>query len=85
MGLPARFDIIQKTENYIVIQDLGPWDVHLTITNDAENVVKALVPYLDKRRLYYIDSEGEMDELLVEDGKFVGFAPGPRVENFNEE
>jgi hypothetical protein len=85
MGQSARFDVIEDTLQHVIIRDLGPWDIFLTITNDAEQVVQKLASYLGGRRLFYIDSEGEMDELLVEDGKFAGFAPGPRAETFSEE
>ena len=61
----------------LVLQDLGPWDQHLTITNDAENVVTGLVA-LGKltggRRLFYYDGEGELTELVVKDGRFSAFA-----------
>lgn len=76
MGAPARFDIIKETEEYVLIQDLGPWNIYFTVTNDAEQVVKRLASHLAGRRLLYIDSDGETDELVVRDGKFVGFAPG---------
>ena len=62
----------------LVIRDLGPWDRHMTVTNDAENVVAELVsegllPL--GRLLHYYDSDGQLDQLLVKDGRFVGFAP----------
>ena len=68
-------------EEPLVIQDVGPWDRHLTITNDPEHVVQKLAAdgLLPRgRRLFYIDTDGQKDELLVTDGRFVGFAPGPR-------
>jgi len=81
MGLPAKYEVVSVTSESVVIKDLGPWTIHLTITNDAEGIVEEMVPYLHGRRLYYIDTDGEMDELLIKDGKFVGFAPGPRGKN----
>jgi len=66
----------------LVIKDVGPWDQHPTVTNDAEAVVEALTSqgYLPEgRRLFYYDSEGTLDEILIKDGRFVGFAPGPRA------
>lgn len=62
----------------LVIQDIGPWNKHLTVTNDAEHVVADLVAsgrLPEGRRLLYYDSNGELDEILVENGKFAGFAP----------
>ena len=65
----------------LVIRDVGPWDKHPTITNDAEKVVEDLVAkgkLPEGRRLFYYDSEYELGEILVKDGKFAGFAPGPK-------
>ena len=65
----------------LVLRDVGPWDLHLTITNNAEEVVKelagmGLLP--NGRALHYYDSRGELDQLLVRDGAFAGFAPVAR-------
>jgi hypothetical protein len=63
----------------IVLQDLGPWDVYKTITNDAENVVS----YLYKsgmlapptKQIVYFDSDGEATELKHDCmGNFTGFS-----------
>ena len=74
----ARFGpnyiILRDNPNYMLIKDIGPWDMHQTVTNGAEQVVKELVRRLDGRRLVYIDSEGERDEIIItDDGKFAGF------------
>jgi hypothetical protein len=63
-------------ERPLVIRDVGPWDEHLTVTNDAERVVEDLIfqgLLPPGRRLIYYDSEGELTETLIENGKFVGF------------
>ena len=70
-----NYDIVEITDELIVIADLGPWDCFPTVTNAAEEVVKRLAPILRGRRLEYYDSEGERSQLLVKDGKFAGFAP----------
>lgn len=77
MSKPPRFEIVYNGQDHVMIRDLGPWDEHLSVTNGAEQVVEALAPMLRGRRLLYLDSEGEQDELLVRDGKFAGFAPSP--------
>lgn len=83
MSLPARYVIIEDdllSEEPLVIKDVGPWDQHLTITNDAESVVERLAAegHLPAgRRLLYIDSEGRKDELGVRDGRFIGFVVNP--------
>lgn len=77
----AQYEIME--DNYLrdiplVIKDIGPWNKHLTITNDAEGVVQRLAQqgHLPAgRRLFYYDSEGELSEILVRDGFFAGFAP----------
>ena len=77
MGRPARYAVIEDTAERLVIRDLGPWDIHLSVTNDAENVVEDLAIRLKGRRLFYIDSEGDKDELKVDhSGKFIGFGFG---------
>ncbi len=54
----ARYQIIEDLPGKpLLINDLGPWDEHLSVTNDAENVAA---------------------ELIQHDGRFLGFAPGPR-------
>lgn len=70
----ANFFIVNQDAEKITIQDGGPWEVHLTITNDAEWVVEQMARHLNGRRLFYIDSEGDRGQLLVKDGKFAGFA-----------
>jgi len=83
MNRRAYYTIVENDLNRrapLVIRDVGPWDQHPTVTNDAEAVVMALASqgYLPNgRRLFYYDSEGALDEILVKDGQFVGFAPGP--------
>jgi len=63
------------------IQDLGPWEIYPSVTNGAETVVQTL--WLEGRlppgrRLFYIDSDGNEDEILVKDGVFAGFKAGTR-------
>ena len=75
----ANYAVVKETPEFILIRDLGPWDRHGTVTNDAERVVADFAPRLNGRRLLYYDSEDEMDELLVKDGKFAGFAVLPKL------
>ena len=72
----ARFLVEQDKPDRLVIRDIGH-ETHRSVTNDAENVVATLAGKLGNRRLFYYDSMGEMDELLVKNGQFAGFAPGP--------
>lgn len=76
MGEHARFavDHARTTEECLVIQDIGNWSGCLTVTNDVDWVVKQVAPLLNGRRLEYIDSEGQRDQILVAGGRFAGFA-----------
>lgn len=71
----ANFEIIEVTDQFILIRDIGPWDRYPTITNVAEQVVSEMLPQLNGRRLDYIDSAGDRATILIEDGKFAGFEP----------
>lgn len=65
----------------LLIQDIGPWDLHASVTNDAELVVAELAQagkLPGDRRLFYLDSDGVPDELLHQAGRFLGFAPAPQ-------
>lgn len=73
MGKHARFTIIAETPSCVIIRDIGPWDEFMTVTNDAESVVAQLAVLVHGRRLFYIDSEGDLDELLIDDRRFAGF------------
>jgi len=73
MGKPANFILLESNSAAVILEDVGPWDVFLTITNDAEGVVQRVFPMINGRRLFYYDTEGELTELIVKDGKFGGF------------
>ena len=73
----ANFKIVDETQTQVVIKDCGPWSQHPTITNDAEWVVEQLACRLRGRLLLYFDSDGRLDQLLVNEGRFAGFAPAP--------
>ena len=72
----ANYTIVADNEKELVIMDVGPWDQYPTITSSAEEVVEQLAGRLNGRRLMYYDSDNQLDQLLVKDEKFAGFAPG---------
>jgi hypothetical protein len=76
MTREANYRIVSDDPRYLLIDDLGPWDRYATITNAVESVVAELAPLLRGRRLFYFDSLGHLDEIVVEDGRFHHFAPG---------
>ena len=82
MRIMCRYTIVEHCEKYIYIKDQdGP----MSITNDAENLVKHLgnLGLLQNmkgevRDLYYMDTSGDIDT-LDHDGKiFQGFIPGAK-------
>ena len=75
MGDKPNYVIVQDDADVLCIKDVGPWSKHLTVTNGAEIVVAELLEQLGGRRLEYIDSDGERDQILIEGGEFAGFGP----------
>jgi hypothetical protein len=74
----AQYEIVaeQSTAEVLVIRDLGPWDMHPTVTNDVDHVVRELYrrgDLADGRRLWYWDSDGVLDEIVHRHGAFQSF------------
>ena len=69
--MKSSFSITEIKDDRVVILDnnLGG----RSVTNDAENVVEYLYNVYGNRRIFYIDSEGILDELRHNKGEFVGF------------
>lgn len=79
IDIRAQYRIEEQTDDKIVIRDVGR-DC-MSVTNDAEAVVRDLQRngMLDGRRLFYYDTDGQLDELKHDGrGTFRGFAPGER-------
>lgn len=73
----ANFDIVKKTDKFVLIRDIGPWDRYQTITNDAEGAVKFLLSNGELKvgqKLIYIDSEGDYCELKFNAKGFINFS-----------
>lgn len=77
--IKSSFNILEHTDNYVLISDNALIKETMSITNDAENVVEHLHKQLNLKNkdLYYIDTDGRVD-LLVHDnnGKFINFKAG---------
>jgi len=77
MANKSNYRIVKETTQALLIEDLGPWDQYMTVTNNVENVVEELKEKLAGRRLFYMDSEKQMDEILYKRNpiafKFIGF------------
>ena len=69
--MKSSFSITEIKDDRVVILDnnLGG----RSVTNDAENVVEYLYSVYGNRHIFYIDSEGVLDELRHKNGNFVGF------------
>ena len=75
------YEFVSITPGEIIIKDIGPWDLHPTITNSAESVIddlrKAQLLRSDVegglRRVLYYDSLGQLDELVHNGESFTGF------------
>ena len=74
----ANYRIVREDSDELIIEDVGPWNEHPTITNDAEWVVEQVAPLLRGRLLFYFDSAGDLDRLVVRAGRFAGFVVGRR-------
>jgi len=73
----AEFIIENETPEYIFIIDTGHTYTK-TVTNDAESVIETLHSEhgLGERRVFYQDSENQIDELLHTGATFTGFKSG---------
>lgn len=82
MSKMANYQIVEDetTKLVLTIRDLGPWHKFWTVTNDIENVVTELAAeghLPGGRRLFYYDSDGIKDEVIISKGRFFCFQPGP--------
>jgi hypothetical protein len=85
MNFHAEFTVLEVTDEYVYIKDNG--GPAKSITNDAEWVVEQLRKEygLSKRRVFYKDTSGEIDELVHVNGVFKDFAPCKNREEFKWE
>jgi len=75
MGNHARYEIVVNKADHIYIRDLCPPDC-LSVTNDAEYVVKTILSNFGNKKIFYKDTSGCVDELAHDGKKFVEFLPG---------
>ena len=78
INLKAHYTIHAVAHDRVLLRDTGDWTIHQTVTNDVENVVKDLATKvnLKDKRIFYIDSENEFTEIIVENNEFVKFNLG---------
>ena len=68
-----NYHIQSINEFSVVLVDEGPWDVYPTITNAAEEVCIEIHKHYPGKRIFYHDSDGELSELVHENGVFVRY------------
>ena len=69
----ASYRVLEDTPGSILIQDEG---VGMSITNDAEAVIEHLIQrglVTPSKIVLYQDTEGNVDKLLHDGQKFIGF------------
>jgi hypothetical protein len=79
-GVPrrhARFSMLHSDDQSVTIRDEGPWSYHPTVTSDPEWVVASMLTIIGKRRLFCLDPDHRLIELLIKKDRFAGFKPGP--------
>lgn len=78
--LRADFSLVMNTPKWILIRDNSNEAQTMSVTNDAENVVRFLKEHailIADSILYYIDTDGRVDILDHDgNGKFIDFKPG---------
>jgi len=70
----AKYEVVSRDAEKVVLRDVGPWSQHPTVTNDAEQVVEDVALWAGARRILYYDSDGELTELRHDGARFTGFA-----------
>lgn len=71
----SQVQLVGEFAGAVILRDVGHDRGYRSVTNDAELVVQDWCGQLHGRRLLYVDSMGELTELVIRDGKFAGFAP----------
>ena len=74
----ATYEIVSADAKRLVIRDVTLETGGRSVTNDAERVVAELAQHARDRRIFYYDTDGWLDELVHDRGRFTGFAPGSR-------
>lgn len=71
----ATFELLLTSDTLVLLVDL---DQGASVTNDAEAVVSlvsAEIGGIGRRRVYYRDTLGGFNELMISRERFIGFKP----------
>lgn len=71
-GCRSHFEVVKEAPGFVWIRDLD--DGAMSVTNDADAVVAALVAARGNVRIIYRDSMGHWDELCHDHGRFLTYA-----------
>jgi hypothetical protein len=73
----SLFKILKITDIFIYLKDMG-LPARYSVTNDAEWVIATLAALgiLENRKVFYMDTDTNIDEILHENGKFKDFSFG---------
>jgi len=69
----CRYEVVEVTDEKIVLNDLSNQVFSRSITNDAECLVAELFEKYGDLRIFYYDTMGMLTELDHENGKFTKF------------
>jgi hypothetical protein len=73
-----RVDLVDNRNGivYLVDQDSGG----MSVTNDAEAVVEEVAATYGAFRIFYLDTVGDVSELVHDGPRFIDYKPGDREE-----
>lgn len=63
IGLHANYYVLSEDDKSVTIKDIGPWNIHHTISKDKKHVRSEMRSQYRNKRLYYIDENGRMNDL----------------------
>jgi len=75
----AVFRIENETDTHVYISDRGNHHNCKTVTNDAAWVITeldTLIENFENKRVFYMDSEGRIDEIIHSGKTFISFKAG---------
>ena len=73
MCVRSEFQIVDVKNGIVFIRDMNKG--RLTVTNDAENVVRFVHKTYKDKRMVYLDTMGVWSELRHDNGTFTGSKP----------
>jgi len=77
----SEWILVCSDDSLIYIRDLDRGA--RSVTNDAERVTRELFKTFGDRKFLYKDSEGGVDELTHDKGRFTGYKPGEGFKCWN--